>query len=106
MVYAIGLASRYLDKDDEEVRIAPDPGLRKLAAETGGGYFELTRSRDLSSAFTRVLKELHNQYALAFVPATLDGRVHKLTLSVVGAQLSVRARRSYVATRASGAAHR
>ena len=39
MVYAIGFASQHVNDDDEEVRAGPDPGLKKLAAETGGGYF-------------------------------------------------------------------
>ena len=42
----------------------PDPGLPKIAAETGGGYFELTRADDLKSTFARVADELHQQYAL------------------------------------------
>ncbi len=42
----------------------PDPGLPKIAAETGGGYFELTRADDLKSTFARVAEELHQQYAL------------------------------------------
>ncbi len=44
----------------------PDPGLPKIAAETGGGYFELTRADDLKSTFARVADELHQQYALGF----------------------------------------
>ena len=43
----------------------PDPGLPKIAAETGGGYFELTRADDLKATFGRVADELHQQYALA-----------------------------------------
>ena len=31
----------------------PDPGLPKIAAETGGGYFELTRADDLQATFAR-----------------------------------------------------
>lgn len=106
MVYVIGFASHYLNSDDEDVRIGPDPGLRKLAAETGGGYFELSRSRELGSTFTRVLKELHNQYALAFVPLTLDGRVHKVAVRVTDPHLNVRARRTYLAAPTSERIHR
>lgn len=106
MVYAIGFASQHLNDDDEEVRTGPDPGLEKLAAETGGGYFELTRSRDLSSTFTRVLKELHNQYVLAFAPFALDGRVHKVAVHVTEPHLNVRARRTYLAGGMSERTHR
>ena len=44
----------------------PDEGLPKIAAATGGGYFELTSPRDLASTFARVADELHHQYALRF----------------------------------------
>ena len=46
----------------------PDEGLPKIAAATGGGYFELTSTDDLASTFTRVADELHHQYALGFTP--------------------------------------
>jgi VWFA-related protein len=76
----------------------PDEGLPKLAAATGGGYFELTSTDDLAKTFTRVADELHHQYALGFTPATLDGKMHKLEVRVAEPGLTARARRSYLAT--------
>jgi VWFA-related protein len=96
MVYAIGYSSRWFD-GDKMVQAAPDPRLPQLASETGGGYFELKRSRDLPSTFTRVEKELHSQYVLGFAPTVRDGRVHKLEVRAKRKDLRVRARRSYVA---------
>jgi Ca-activated chloride channel family protein len=110
MVYAIGLA-------DFEARtvvtsrgrgsvtvsngrgglVKPDSGLRKLADQSGGGYFELTWQDDLGATFTRVADELHHQYALGFVPPKLDGEVHRLEVKVKRPGLTARARRSYVA---------
>ena len=58
----------------------PDEGLPKIAAATGGGYFELTSPRDLASTFARVADELHHQYALGFTPEKLDGKMHDLTV--------------------------
>ena len=46
----------------------PDEGLPKIAAATGGGYFELMSTKDLASTFARVADELHHQYALGFAP--------------------------------------
>jgi Ca-activated chloride channel family protein len=97
MVYAIGLQSEYFD-GARVVRSSPDRGLRGLAEETGGGYFELKKTADLGSTFTRVAQELHSQYALAFEPRQLDGKVHKLTVKLKRAGLTARARRSYVAS--------
>jgi VWFA-related protein len=76
----------------------PDEGLPKIAAATGGGYFELTSTDDLKTTFTRVADELHHQYALGFTPLKLDNKMHDLTLQLANPGLSARARRSYLAT--------
>ena len=97
MIYAIGLRSDYFN-GSRQVRTRPDAGLRRLADETGGGYFELEKTADLAPTFTRVAQELHSQYVLGFTPATLDGKVHRLTVRVKRPGMAVRARRSYVAS--------
>jgi hypothetical protein len=78
------------------VRTRPDRGLKKLAEETGGGYFELKSTDELGPTFTRVAQELHSQYSLAFAPAT-DGKIHKLDVNVKKPGMTARARRSYQA---------
>jgi Ca-activated chloride channel family protein len=92
MVYAIGLESEMFD-GSRMVRTRPDRGLRRLAEETGGGYFELEQTSDLAPTFTRVAEELHSQYVLGFAPTRLDGKVHKLTLRVGQPGMTARARR-------------
>lgn len=77
----------------------PDPGLPRIAAETGGGYFELTRANDLAATFARVADELHHQYALGFEPTKLDGKTHKVQVRLTTPGLTARARKSYVAAR-------
>jgi Ca-activated chloride channel homolog len=96
MIYAIGLESQYFN-GQSMVRSRPDSGLRKVADETGGGYFELKKTSELASTFTRVAQELHSQYVLGFTPTSLDGRVHKLTVRVKKPGMNARARRSYLA---------
>jgi hypothetical protein len=71
--------------------------LKKLADETGGGYFQLDKTTELSPTFTRVAQELHSQYVIGFTPPQLDGRVHKLALRVKQPGMIARARRSYLA---------
>jgi Ca-activated chloride channel homolog len=76
----------------------PDEGLPKIAAVTGGGYFELTRTSDLAATFAKVADELHHQYALGFTPPNLDGKMHALEVHVTnGEGLVARARKSYLA---------
>jgi Ca-activated chloride channel family protein len=97
MVYAIGLESEYFN-GQRQVRSRPDGGLRKIADETGGGYFELKKTSDLAPTFTKVASELHSQYVIGFTPTLLDNRVHKLMVKVKPAGLTARARRSYLAS--------
>jgi Ca-activated chloride channel family protein len=99
LLYAIGLPSRSGSRmgvgrmgDDE-----PDPGLRELAAETGGGYFELHQTDALGPTFARVADELHRQYLLGFIAPSADGKMHQITVTVKRAGVGVRARHSYLA---------
>ncbi len=96
MVYSIGLESEYFN-GARMVRGKPDGALRKIADETGGGYFELDKTADLAPTFTRVAQELHSQYVVGFTPSQLDGKVHKLVVRVKQAGMTGRARRSYLA---------
>ena len=96
MVYAIGLESEYLDGQRMR-RTRPSRDLRRIADETGGGYFELKRTAELAPTFTRVAQELRSQYLLGFAPATLDGKLHRLEVRVRGGH-AVRARKTYLAT--------
>jgi len=96
MVYAIGLESNFFN-GQRMVRSEPDSGLKKIADETGGGYFELKKTADLAPTFTRVAQELHAQYVMGFTPLQLDGKVHKLSVRIKKPGMTARARRSYVA---------
>jgi VWFA-related protein len=114
MVYAIGLASRVpaprrgAGRGNQPrggargmrqmVIQQPDEGLKRIAAESGGGYFELTSANDLGATFARVADELHRQYLIGFEPPALDGRSHRIEVKVKRIA-SVRARRTYVAAR-------
>ncbi len=97
MIYAIGLESEFFN-GQRRVRTRPDRGLRRLAEETGGGYFELKKTDDLAPTFTRVAQELHSQYTLGFTPTVLDGREHKLVVRIKTPGMTVRARRTYIAS--------
>jgi len=77
----------------------PDPGLPRIASATGGGYFELTSTKDLAGTFRRVADELHHQYALGFSPMMLDGKAHTLQVHVSAPGATVRARKTYLASK-------
>jgi Ca-activated chloride channel homolog len=106
MVYGIGMRSRGqrpmpgLGAGGLQAALMadwPDPGLARVAEETGGGYVELRAGQDLGAAFAQIADELHSQYLLGFVPPKRDGKVHELDVRTTVKGLKPRARRSYVA---------
>lgn len=89
MVYAIGVRGR----DGLEGR-----DMDGLARATGGTYHALNPTDDIGAIMRRVADELHQQYVLGFAPVTLDNRLHRIDVKVQRPGLSVRARKSYVAS--------
>jgi len=77
----------------------PDPGLARVAEETGGGYTEIKFGQDLGAAFARVADELHAQYLIGYEPPKRDGKVHKVEVGLTQKGLKPRAKKSYVAPR-------
>jgi len=75
----------------------PDPGLARVAEETGGGYTEIRFGQDLGAAFADVADELHSQYLLGFAPPKRDGKLHHLNVRMARGGLTPRARKSYLA---------
>jgi Ca-activated chloride channel homolog len=107
MVYAVGMHSRPprqagpIDLRQAVLQDLPDPGLARVAEETGGGYAEIRGGENLADAFARVADELHAQYLLGYAPPKRDGKVHKIDVRVNKPGLKARARRSYVAPKES-----
>jgi Ca-activated chloride channel family protein len=97
MIYGIGLESDYFN-GQQRVRSRPDRGLKNLAEETGGGFFDLKKKDELGPAFTRIAQELRSQYVLGFAPPVQDGKVHKLDVKVKRPGMTARGRKSYVAS--------
>lgn len=107
MVYAVGMRSRGprqqmpgLGAGGLQAALMadwPDPGLARVAEETGGGYVEIRGGQDLGAAFAQVADELHSQYLLGFAPPKRDGKVHEIEVRTSVKGLKPRARKSYVA---------
>jgi Ca-activated chloride channel homolog len=97
MVYAIGLQGQDV-VNGRRVKTMPDPSLKRLADATGGGYFELKKTDQMTSTFTQVALELHSQYLLGFSADVRDGKTHKLEVRVKQPGMKARARKTYVAS--------
>lgn len=68
--------------------------LEQVADSTGGQFFH--NNNDLRAGFNS-LATSPTSYILAFVPATLDGKFHKLEVKLTRSKGTVRARRGYFA---------
>jgi VWFA-related protein len=106
MVYGIGMRSRGRPQlpgigagalQAALMANEPDPGLARVAEESGGGYAEIQFGEDLGRAFAQVAEELHSQYLLAYEPPKRDGKVHKIEVKVKPGGMKSRARKEYVA---------
>jgi len=107
MIYAVGMRSRSSRSMPPGIGPGglqamlmadmPDPGLARVAEETGGGYTEIRFGQDLAAAFAGVVDELHTQYLLGFAPPRRDGKVHSINVRVTQGGLKPRARKSYLA---------
>ncbi len=79
MIYAVGMRSRSTQRQAPGIGPGglqamltadlPDPGLARVAEETGGGYSEIRFGQDLGAAFAQVADELHSQYLIGFATA-------------------------------------
>jgi Ca-activated chloride channel family protein len=109
MIYGIGMRSRNVRPNAPGIgpqgmmasltADMPDPGLARVAEETGGGYTEVRLGQDLGAAFARVVDELHSQYLLGFAPPKRDGKVHDLDVRLSQRGMQPRARKNYVAAK-------
>jgi Ca-activated chloride channel family protein len=107
MIYAVGMRSRSNRSMQPGIGPGglrgmlladmPDPGLARVAEETGGGYIEIRFGEDLGAAFAGVADELHTQYLLGYAPPRRDGKVHDINVRVTEGGLKPRARKNYVA---------
>jgi VWFA-related protein len=106
MIYAVGMRSRGtrpvvgLGTAGLSASLGndlPDPGLARVAEESGGGYTEIDFGNNLGNAFAQVAEELHSQYLLGFAPPKRDGKVHDIEIKVKQSGMKPRARKSYVA---------
>jgi VWFA-related protein len=85
------------------ILLAPEPPgtmLNALSDDTGGGHFRLLDVDDAGQLMEDLANEVRHQYAIGFTPRVLDERVHKIRVNVRRSNVIVRARQSYLATRA------
>jgi VWFA-related protein len=94
-VYTVGIRGT-----DGLMARSPRGFLRKIADETGGGYYFPERVADLIKVFSTISDELHRHYALAYVPKRpADGSWRAIQLKVARPDVEVRVRKGYFAVK-------
>jgi hypothetical protein len=77
----------------------PNRDLERLAVDTGGGFFQVRESADMTTTLGQIVQELRQQYVLGFAPRVFDGESHRLEVRTKRKGLDVKSRRSYIANR-------
>jgi VWFA-related protein len=70
--------------------------MRRLARETGGGYYVVSKDKSIEQIYTEIEEELRNQYSIGYTPETTgDKKFRKITLTAKRPDLVVRTRAGY-----------
>ena len=73
--------------------------LERIARETGGRFFEVSKKQPIDQIYTQIEQELRNQYSLGYSPDKADAGAgyHKITLTTTNKDLTVQTREGYYA---------
>ncbi len=71
--------------------------MRRLAEETGGRHFEVSKNSSISEIYREIEDEMRNQYAIAYTSDRTDGSkdYRKISLTLVDKNLTARTRPGY-----------
>jgi len=74
-------------------------GLHRMAEETGGISYEVTKNQTIEAIYSQIEGVLRNQYSIGYTPERLeaDGKYHKIKLTTKDRHLIVRTRDGYYA---------
>ena len=74
-------------------------GLHRMADETGGVSYEVTKNQSIEEIYSQIEDVLRNQYSIGYTPARLesDGKYHKIKLATKDRHLVVKTRDGYYA---------
>jgi VWFA-related protein len=88
-----------LMRSEEMLRLSPESGMGRLAAQTGG--FLVRDTNELSPALGRIDEDLRGYYVLSYSPTNTnyDGRFRKISIKVRRRHGSLQARDGYFAVR-------
>jgi VWFA-related protein len=73
--------------------------MERLARETGGGFFEISRKQPIEKIYDQIQEELRNQYSLGYTPDRTDAGpgYRKIQVTILQKGMVVQARSGYFA---------
>jgi len=71
--------------------------LQRIAGETGGRFFELSKKLTATQVYAQIEDEMRHQYSLSYTPDKAEGGFHKLHLGTRNAELTVQTRAGFYA---------
>jgi len=92
-----GWGGRHGDRYPQEQRPDGKKVLEKIARETGGRMFQVSKKQPLEQIYAQIGDELRNQYSLGYTPDRTDpgAGFHKIQLTTKEKDLIVQARSGY-----------
>lgn len=92
-----GAASRYLERNEDTLRMDPAAGLGQLSGETGG--FLIAGSNNFDKGFSRVREDIRSHYVLTYTSSRpgYDGKFRSIGVKVKRPGLTVSHRKGYYA---------
>jgi VWFA-related protein len=74
-------------------------GLKRMAEETGGVSYEVTKDQSIEAIYSKIEDVLRNQYSIGYAPGrpASDGKYHKIKLTTKDRHVTVRTRDGYYA---------
>lgn len=94
MVYSILFADRDA-YDGTFATAAGKQALQRMSRETGGVFFEVSKTEPLAAIYAQLEEELRNQYSIGYTPHTSGGAGYRKIRVVTKAGLSVITRDGY-----------
>jgi VWFA-related protein len=79
----------------KSVMVESDRWMEQLTSETGGRIYFPKNAKEFQHSFEEISQLVRGEYALEFVPATLDGHLHSIEIKLKHSGYNVEYRRAY-----------
>lgn len=81
--------------EPQEAKVNGKKVLQRIAQETGGRYFEVSKKMTAAQIYSQVEDELRHQYSLSYTPDKAESGYHKVHLTTKNGDLTVQTREGF-----------